>query len=135
MLTDEERLALVNNKVSRSRETWKETEGIIESGYWYAAANRMYYACYYMASALLLKDGYSARTHSGIIGLFGLHYVKTGIVPSELGKFYSQLFELRQSGDYDDWKVVTSADVLPLVPLANKFLDTIESIILKSNDV
>ncbi|MBQ9588070.1 MAG: HEPN domain-containing protein [Bacteroidales bacterium] len=135
MLTDEERLALVNNKVSRSRETWKETEGIIESGYWYAAANRMYYACYYMASALLLKDGYSARTHSGIIGLFGQHYVKTGIVPSELGKFYSQLFELRQSGDYDDWKVVTSADVLPLVPLANKFLDTIESIILKSNDV
>lgn len=95
----------------------------------------MYYACYYMASALLLKDGYSARTHSGIIGLFGLHYVKTGIVPSELGKFYSQRFELRQSGDYDDWKVVTSADVLPLVPLANKFLDTIESIILKSNDV
>ena len=135
MLTDEERLALVNNKVSRSRETWKETEGIIESGYWYAAANRMYYACYYMASALLLKDGYSARTHSGIIVLFGQHYVKTGIVPSELGKFYSQLFELRQSGDYDDWKVVTSADVLPLVPLANKFLDTIESIILKSNDV
>lgn len=135
MLTDEERLALVNNKVSRSRETWKETEGIIESGYWYAAANRMYYACYYMVSALLLKDGYSARTHSGIIGLFGQHYVKTGIVPSELGKFYSQLFELRQSGDYDDWKVVTSADVLPLVPLANKFLDTIESIILKSNDV
>lgn len=135
MLTDEERLALVNNKVSRSRETWKETEGIIESGYWYAAANRMYYACYYMASALLLKDGYSARTHSGIIALFGQHYVKTGIVPSELGKFYSQLFELRQSGDYDDWKVVTSADVLPLVPLANKFLDTIESIILKSNDV
>ncbi len=48
MLTDEERLALVNNKVSRSRETWKETEGIIESGYWYAAANRMYYAyCIY----------------------------------------------------------------------------------------
>lgn len=134
MLTDEERLALVNNKVSRSRETWKETEGIIESGYWYAAANRMYYACYYMASALLLKDGYSARTHSGIIGLFGQHYVKTGIVPSELGKFYSQLFELRQSGDYDDWKVVTSADVLPLVPLANIFLDTIESIILKNDD-
>ena len=35
MLTDSERKALVLNKVSRSRETWAETEGIIEGGYWY----------------------------------------------------------------------------------------------------
>lgn len=55
MLTDNERKALVLNKVSRARETWVETKGIIEGGYWYAAANRMYYACYYMTSALLLK--------------------------------------------------------------------------------
>lgn len=85
MLTDEERKALVSNKVRRSRETWDEAKGIIESGYWYAAANRMYYACYHMTSALLLKHGQSAHTHGGIIGLFGLHFIKTGIVPSELG--------------------------------------------------
>lgn len=51
--------------------------------------------------------GQSSHTHGGAIGLFGLHFVKTGIVPPELGKFYSELFELRQTGDYDDWKVVT----------------------------
>ena len=50
MLTDEERKALVANKVRHSRETWAETKGIIESKYWHAAANRMYYACYYMVS-------------------------------------------------------------------------------------
>lgn len=33
MLTDEERKALVSNKVRRSRETWDEAKGIIESGY------------------------------------------------------------------------------------------------------
>ena len=38
MLTDEERKALVINKVKRSRETWLETRGIIENKYWYAAA-------------------------------------------------------------------------------------------------
>lgn len=31
MLTDEERKALVTNKVRRSRETWAETKGIIEN--------------------------------------------------------------------------------------------------------
>ena len=129
MLTDDERKALVSNKVRRSRETWKETKGIIESGYWYAAANRMYYACYYMTSALLLKNGQSAHTHGGIIGLFGLHFIKTGIIPGDLGKFYSQLFELRQTGDYDDWKVVTENDVKPLIPTAALFLDTLEKLI------
>ena len=131
MLTDDERKALVFNKVRRARETWEETKGIIKSGYWYAAANRMYYACYYMTSALLLKIGQSAHTHGGTIGLFGLHFVKTGIVSSDLGKFYSQLFELRQTGDYDDWKVVTESDVRPLVPVAEEYLDTLENLIRK----
>jgi uncharacterized protein (UPF0332 family) len=46
-----------------------------------------------------------------------------------LGKFYSQLFELRQTGDYDDWKVVTEADITPLVPTAETFLDAVENLI------
>lgn len=129
MLTDEERKALVANKVRRSRETWMEAQGIIENKFWHAAANRMYYTCYYMVSALLLKNGHSSHTHGGTIGLFGLHFIKTGIVSSELGKFYSQLYELRQTGDYDDWKVVTEVDVMPLVPTVEVFLDTLEQLI------
>ena len=129
MLTDEERKALVTNKVVRSHTTWGETQGIIEDKYWYAAANRMYYSCYYMVSALLLTKGLSPHTHSGTIGLFGLNFVKTGIVSTEMGKFFSELFELRQTGDYDDWKVVTEKDVIPLVPTAQVFLDTLEKII------
>lgn len=93
MLTDEERKTLVANKVRRSRETWTEAKGIIANGYWYAAANRLYYACYYMVSALLLKKGVSANTHGGVIGLFGLHFIKSGIISHEMGKLYSQLFE------------------------------------------
>ena len=59
--------------------------------------------------------------------------MKTGLVSSELGKIYSQLFELRQSGDYDDWRVVTEEDVKPLIPLAELFLDTLECIILQDS--
>jgi len=128
-LTDEERQALVFNKVRRSKETWTEAKGIIENKYWYAAANRMYYACYYMVSALLLKNGQSAHTHGGIIGLFGLHFVKTGIVSAEIGKFYSELYELRQTGDYDDWKTLSESDILPLIPKVEQFLGTIERLI------
>lgn len=131
MLTDEETKALVLNRIRRSRETWEETKGIIEGGYWYAAANRMYYACYYMVTALLLRNRLDARSHGGVIGLFGLHFIKTGIVSPEFGKFYSKLFELRQTGDYDDWNVVTEADVMTLAPTAETFLDVLENLIRK----
>ena len=130
MLTEEEKNALIYNKIRRSRETWVEAKGIMENKYWYAAANRMYYSCYYMVSALLMKNGLSAHTHGGVIGLFGLNFVKTGIISSELGKFYSQLFELRQTGDYDDWKVVTENDIMPLVSTAEVFLETLEKLII-----
>ena len=72
-LTEEERGSLVHNRVVRAFQTWEETEGITQNGYWYAAANRMYYACFYMTTALLMKRGYSASTHSGVIRLFGFY--------------------------------------------------------------
>ncbi|MBR3797307.1 MAG: HEPN domain-containing protein [Clostridia bacterium] len=135
MVTEEERKALVLNKVHRSRETWAEAKGIIENKYWYAAANRMYYACYYMVSALLLNNGQSAHTHGGIIGLFGLHFVKTGIVSSEMGKFYSEMYELRQTGDYDDWKTLAESDIMPLIPKVEQFLDVVEKLIIADGDM
>ena len=41
MLTTEERDNLVKYKLERARETWNEIVGIVEGGYWYAAANRI----------------------------------------------------------------------------------------------
>ena len=69
MLTDEERKALVANKVERSHTTWGETQGIIEREYWYAAANRMYYSCYYRLSiqasnCFAVRRGASSVTRS-----------------------------------------------------------------------
>lgn len=124
-LTEEERNSLVHNRVARAFETWEETKGIIRNSYWYAAANRMYYACFYMTTALLIKYGYSASTHAGVIRLFGLHFVSTGIVSREDGRLYSNVFELRQSGDYDDWKVIEEKDIVPLVDQVESFLQAI----------
>ena len=131
-LTDDERLALVDNRMKRAFDTWSETENIIESKLWYAAANRMYYACYYITTALLILHGYNASTHSGVIRLLGQHFVQTQIINSDLGRFYSQLFELRQSGDYDDWKVIEAKDILPLAETAKEYLQTLSELINKA---
>lgn len=130
-LTEEERLSLVSNRVSRAFQTWEETKGIIQSGFWYAAANRMYYSCYYITSALLIKSGFNASTHNGVIRLFGQHFVSTGIVSNDLGRLFSSIYELRQSGDYDDWKQIEAKDILPLVNDVEEYIQTIKSLIDK----
>ena len=54
-LTDEEREAHVIARKARAFDTWEETLGIVECGYWHAAAYRMYYACFYTVFVLLIK--------------------------------------------------------------------------------
>jgi uncharacterized protein (UPF0332 family) len=50
-----------------------------------------------MTTALLIYNGHAAQTHSGVIRLFGLNFVVNGIVSKEQSKFYSKLFEMRQT--------------------------------------
>ena len=57
--------------------------------------------------------------------MFSLHFVKTKIVPEELGKLYSKLFTLRLTGDYNDSYSLTESDVLPLVAPTEEFISVI----------
>ncbi len=131
-LTNEERSAIVLYRVQKAKITLTEAKGIAQLGYWNALANRLYYACYYITSALLIANGHEAQTHSGVIRLFGLHFVATGKMDKSLSKFYSKLFELRQTGDYDDLYSLTEDDVLPLVQQADNYVAEIEKQINQS---
>jgi uncharacterized protein (UPF0332 family) len=129
ILQQEDRNALTAIRLQRAKETLTEVQGNIELGYWRVAANRLYYACYYAASALLIKNGFTAHTHTGVINQIGLHFVKNGKVSMEQGKLFRLLFELRQIGDYSDWISVNREDVIPRIEPAKQFIETIEQLI------
>ena len=84
-----------------------------------------------MTTALLIYNNHSAQTHSGVIRLFGLHFVSKNLISKELSKFYTKLFELRQTGDYDDLYNLTEEDVKPLLEPAKSFFAAIEKPITK----
>ena len=130
-LTEEERDAVVFHKIQKAKETWKEAEGIAQLGYWNTVINRLYYACYYMTSALLIYNGHTAQTHAGVIRLFGLKVVINDLVSKEQSKFYSRLFELRQTGDYDDLYNLTEEEVRPLIDSARKYINELEQLLKK----
>ena len=133
-LSDENRKNIVNHRLHKAHETLAEAKGNITMGFWHTAANRLYYACYYAVTALLIKNGYTVRTHSGTIALLGKHFVLEGIVSKELNSLYGKLFELRQKGDYDDWIEIKAEDVLPRLEPAQKFIQEIEKLITQNTN-
>ncbi|MCL2416937.1 MAG: HEPN domain-containing protein [Bacteroidales bacterium] len=128
-LTDKDRNALVKVRLQNAKEALEEVRGNVGLGYWRVVANRLYYACFYATSALLIKHGITAHTHAGVINQMGLRFISTGIISQEQGKLHKHLFELRQTGDYDDWIHIQKEDVLPLIEPVEQFIATIENLI------
>ena len=61
--------------------------------------------------------------------MFGLHFVKTGLIDKDLGKFYSDIFDKRQTGDYDDFVTFTESEVKSLVLPATQLIQEIEKLL------
>ena len=132
-LTDEERETLVKHRLEKAKETLIDAKEIAKIKRWRVVANRLYYACFYAVSALLTKNKFSARSHNGIFGLFGLHFVSKGLVSKEQNKLYRNLFDLRQTGDYDDFAIIDESDIAPIIEPTEQLIETIENLINENN--
>ncbi|MBQ6155660.1 MAG: HEPN domain-containing protein [Bacteroidales bacterium] len=128
-LSNEERQAVVKHRFEKSHKTFSQVQNIVPMGYWEIVANRLYYAAFYAVSALLIHKGLTAQTHHGVMHLFGLHFIKTGLVDNRFGTLYGRLFSLRQTGDYSDTFDLTEEDVTPLIIPTGELIDVIEEMI------
>lgn len=106
-------------------ETIQEIPYLKEQGYYNTAINRLYYACYYAAVALLIKYRINPGTHAGVKQMLGMNFVATGILGREQGRCFSLLFERRHSSDYDDFAYSTEADIDELLPKATCFIEEV----------
>lgn len=94
-MTDEERYELVQLRKENAQRTLCEAKLMLDNSYWNGAVNRMYYACFYAVTALLIQHGIKAQTHSGVRQMLSLHFVKTGKLSPLNMRFYSDLFAAR----------------------------------------
>ena len=130
-LDSESRAAIVKYRLERAYETLKEADYNTAGGYYNAAVNRLYYACYYAASALLLNCEIEANTHNGVKTQLSLHFVRTGHWSLDHGATFSLLFEKRQASDYSDFAYCDLALVNTLRPRAEAFINAMEQLINK----
>ena len=61
--------------------------------------------------------------------MLGLHFVSKGILSNELGKTFNRLFEIRHSGDYDDFVYCDKEMVDEYTPKAEAFIEAIKKLL------
>jgi len=110
-----EELAYIRHRLVLARETLEDAQLLFDRGHLHSTVNRLYYACFYTAEALLRTEGMISTKHSGVRSLIDVHWSKTGRLPIEMAHFYRKIFEQRQKGDYGlpaDFERGTVADWL-----------------------
>jgi len=119
----------IKYRVDRANETIAEVCFHIENKFWNTAINRMYYACFYAVSALLAKYKIEVSSHSGVRQKFGENFVKTGLIERDLAKHFTELFEKRHKGDYNDFYDYDEETVLRLFPVSKKFIKEVTNML------
>jgi len=100
MTPEEQREEIVRYWWSKAEESLASAQRELEAKAYTFAVNRLYYAAFYAVSAALLERNLTFKRHSGVRTAFHREFIKPGLVDVEWGKFYDQLFEDRQEGDY-----------------------------------
>ena len=128
-LDDQSRAQMVKYRIEKAYEAIKESEFCAKGEMYILAINRLYYACYYIASALTLHNNLSCVTHKGVKTMLNLHFVNTGLLDKNIAKTLSTLYESRQSGDYEDFVYYEADDYELLKPKALQFIEEIKKLI------
>ncbi len=120
---------LVIYRLNRADESLDEALILLERDHINTFVNRLYYACFYTVTALLLSKGLSSSKHSGVRALFHQNIVKNGLINREMGKFYDKLFDTRQKGDYADLVYFDKKEVSSWFDEAKIFISSVKNII------
>jgi uncharacterized protein (UPF0332 family) len=116
-------------RIERSKESLEEAKILASTEHWNTVANRLYYSCFYIASAYLVDNNFEASTHNGIKTGFNKALISNGKLEKIYGQLYNNLFNIRQDADYRDFKDVKEEKIKPMISLVGEMINRIESFI------
>lgn len=118
--------ALAQHRIARAHTALDEADLLIERRHFGGALNRVYYAAFYAARALLATRNLDSSRHSGVIALFQEHFVRTGLISTDVARMLPRAFEKRQTSDYGDFSEPDGDEVLSLRDQAQAFVGSCE---------
>lgn len=127
-MNEELRNNLILHKVNTAVSMLTEIQSHIEKGFYNTAMNRMYYACYYAVSALLIKKEVAdVKRHASVRNYFNLYFIKEGVFEKKWGAFYSEVMDCRAAADYEEFKIFTKEESENMYTMVESFIYMIKT--------
>ena len=128
-LPEKEKLFLISYNIEKAETAIDDAQFLMDNSKIFAAFNRIYYACFYIITALSLKNNFSTSKHKQLIGWFNKNYVNKNIVDKKYGRFLNKAFEQRAESDYGILLDPSIEEAQSLLNEAKEFIVVIKKII------
>jgi uncharacterized protein (UPF0332 family) len=126
---DETGTALAGYRLEQANECLDAAVRELNASSFKAAANRSYYCIFHAMRAVLALERFDSKKHSGVIAVFRQRYIKTGVFPPEFSDIITGAFNARAGSDYEDFFVISKADVTAQIENAKTFFSAVKAYI------
>jgi uncharacterized protein (UPF0332 family) len=127
--SDDDREKLASMRMARADAVLADASMLVNCGSSLSAVNRCYYAMFYAASALAIRDDCDFHKHRAVISWFNREYLKTGRFSLEVGKSFRMAFDRRCDADYTDAATFPTEQVADMLEQARQFVTEVKSLL------
>ncbi|MCM8779120.1 MAG: HEPN domain-containing protein [Candidatus Omnitrophica bacterium] len=124
-ISKEDIIACLNS----AKERLRSAEILLKAGQFRDSISRSYYALLDAVHGLLLTKNLIPKSHEGAVRLFGIHFVKPGLVDKKYGRYFHLLLEEREDADYEKRKVFSQQEAKEALEDAREFVGIAEKLL------
>lgn len=127
-------LEIAKIRFERATELVVEAEHMLDKDMYKSANNRAYYAIEKAISALLISKQIETKTHSGVLKMFNLEFVRNGdgTFDQEDYVIATEAEHIRNISDYDDFYIASKTETIELVNNSRKLVNKINSVLFNT---
>ena len=117
--------------IGRAEQAFRASTLLLEGRFYEDAISKAYYAMLYASSALLAKYRIRRKKHSAVIAAIGQYFVKPGHLSTQIHRNFINVFEDRETADYNVTWQATERDAGLHLKHAREFIDVVKSLLKK----
>lgn len=125
----------IKSFVGKARKFIESSKVLLEIKDYDSVVSRTYYAMFLITEALLLTKNLAPKSHSGLISLFGEHFVKTNIFSKEMGRQLNRAYDKRLIGDYGTSIIINKNEAQGLLDIGQNFVENIAEYLEKNKNL
>jgi uncharacterized protein (UPF0332 family) len=133
-LNRDDKKDLAAYRLDKAEAFLNDARTLLDTSSYESSANRSYYAMLTAARSLLILRGISADTHDGVKTMLSKEFIKTGLLPKEMGEIFRSLQARRVDSDYGDYVEIAEEEARDSMAKAARFVSEVKRLSRKIAD-